>query len=566
MRAWFRSVPTEVAVLFACAVLFYAIGAWWGVPYATGPDRVQGWGIDDDTPLGPLTRIHEIIRPQPNPWLSHPLMHTFVVATAYAPYFLGLVATGEFTGISATYPFGLVDPVAALRTLSLIARLISVVMAGLVVGAAAWIGRALWGRATGLLYGTLVLFSFPFVYYARVGNVDATAAAFTMLAVAAFVAAMNRGLGVAGAVWLGAFTGAALATKESSVGIFLGMPLLLLLRHEPDGTAAWRTGGFWRAAAAGGAACFVVFGVGSGLFVDPRRFFAHLAYLRGLLDLVSSTDVGHPLAFPYTPAGHLGYLRATLWQLVEGMTALGAALAAMGIGLAWRARSRAGAVAVLPLLYLVYLFLTYRLVQIRYLMPAMLLLLGFTAHALVTLARTSAGRWRTLAMVLGAAVVLQESLVATGLTYEMLRDSRYAAGAWLAEHTNPGSTLAYFGPSSTLPPLEPSVDAVRATEDRGLYWTPPVDDQTISAILARWNQRRPTFVITMPDYTSHGLEHARSLPPRLYARLLDGSAGFEMVAEFHTPPLIPWLPMPSLDYPVVNPHIRIFAPKLTAPR
>lgn len=566
IRAWFRSIPTEVALLVVCAGLFYAIGAWWGVPYATGPDRVHAWGTDDDTPLGPLTQIHEIIRPQPNPWLSYPLMHTFVAATTYAPYFLGLVATGQFTGISATYPFGLADPVAALRTLSVIAHLLSVVMAALAVGAAAWIGRALWGRDTGVLYGTLVLFSFPLVYYARVGNVDATAAAFTMLAVAAFVDAMNRGLQVANATWLGVFTGAALATKESSVGLFVVVPLLLSMRREQSGDAAWRAAGFWRAAAAGGAACLIVFGVGSGLFVAPRRYFAHLAYLRSLLDLVSAPDVGHPLAFGYTPAGHLGYLRATVTRLAEGMTVPGVVLAVTGIGWSWRARSRAGALAVLPLVYVGYLFLTYRLVQIRYLMPAMLLLLGFTAHALVTLARTSAGRWRVVAFLLGAVVIGQKSLVATEVTYEMLRDSRYAAGAWLSQHTGPGSTLAYFGPSSTLPPLEPSVNAVRATEERGLYWTPPVDDQTIAAILARWEQHPPTFIITMPDYTSHGLEHARSLPPRLFARLLDGSAGADVVAEFHTPALIPWLPMPALDYAVVNPHIRIFRPKPAPPR
>ena len=371
-----------------------------------------------------------------------------------------------------------------------------------------------------MLYGVLVLLSFPLVYYARVGNVDATASAFTMLAVAVFVDAMTRGLRLPGAIWLGALTGAALATKESSVGIFAAMPLLLLLRREHPADAAsvaWRGAGFWRAAVAGGVACIVVFGIGSGLFVAPRRFFAHIAYLRGLLDLVSSVDVGHPFAFPSTLAGHLGYLRATSSKLIDGMTAPGLVLAAAGLGLAWRARSRALALAVLPVVYVLYLFSSYRLVQLRYLMPATLLLLGFAAHALVVMAQTRHLRWRGVALLLGAAVILQEAVVATNLTYAMLRDSRYAAGAWLAARTDQRSTVAFFGPASTLPPLEASVEAIRATEDRGLYWTPPLDDQTVAAILTRWERRRPTFIITMPDYTSHGgLPHARSLPPRLY--------------------------------------------------
>ncbi len=267
---------------------------------------------------------------------------------------------------------------------------------------------------------------------------------------------------------------------------------------------------------------------------------------------------------PFRPLSRAiwGTLRATASKLIQGITAPGIVLAAVGIGLVWRHRSQARALSVLPVVYVLYLYFSYRLVQIRYLMPAMLLLLAFAAHAVVMMARAPNLRWRVVAILLGGAVILQEAVVATNITYEMVRDSRYAAGAWLAEHTDQQSTVAYFGPSSTLPPLEASVEAVRATEDGGLYWTPPVDDRTIAAILARWESRRPTFIITMPDYTSHsGLAHARSLPPPLYEALLNGSAGVEMVAEFHTAPLIPWVPMPSLDYPVVNPHIRIFAPK-----
>ena len=310
LRSWLRSLPREVVVLWVLAALFYAIGAWWWVCRTRrAPDRVHAWGVDDDTPLGPLTQLHEIINPQPNPWLSYPLMHMFVAAAAYAPYFLGLVATGQFTGISATYPFGLTDPVAALRTLSIIAHLLSVFMGAVVVGAAAWIGRALWGRDTGVLYGVLVLLSFPLVYYARVGNVDATASAFSMLAVAVFVDAMRRGSG----------------SRAPSGSAPSPAPLWPRRSRRWESLPPCRSccccGASIRPTGLGGVARRrILAGCGGGWgrlrgFVRARqrplrrarRFFAHIAYLRGLLELVSRADVGHPFAFPSTLAGDLGY-------------------------------------------------------------------------------------------------------------------------------------------------------------------------------------------------------------------------------------------------------------------
>jgi hypothetical protein len=41
---------------------------------------------------------------------------------------------------------------------------------------------------------------------------------------------------------------------------------------------------------------------------------------------------------------------------------------------------------------------------------------------------------------------------------------------------------------------------------------------------------------------------------------LDGSLGYELAAHFESPRLFAWLVRPPLDYPTVNPPIRIFVP------
>ena len=55
------------------------------------------------------------------------------------------------------------------------------------------------------------------------------------------------------------------------------------------------------------------------------------------------------------------------------------------------------------------------------------------------------------------------------------------------------------------------------------------------------------------------MPHNITCPPEIYQSLLDGSIGYRLVRHFQTPPLIPWVRRPPLDYPSVNPPIRIFA-------
>ena len=92
------------------ALALYVPGFWWGIPHATAPDRTHAWGTDDETPLGPLAEIHNIIQPKPDRNLGYPLMHSFVVSASYAPYLGYLWATGGLANISGAYPFGLADP------------------------------------------------------------------------------------------------------------------------------------------------------------------------------------------------------------------------------------------------------------------------------------------------------------------------------------------------------------------------------------------------------------------------------------------------------------------------
>jgi hypothetical protein len=521
---------------------------------------VQSWGIDDESPLGPLSEMHNILQPKPDQWLSYPLMYSFVTAAAYAPYMLGLFLTGNWTSVSAAYPFGLSDPISALRTLTFIAHLVSVVMGTCAVVGMYQAARTIWDQTTGVLAALLVLVSFPLIYYARNGNVDAMAVGFIALATAAYSRILAEGISTRRAVWLGVCVGFGLATKESSVGVFIAMPPAILLHHlrsspSSDRSSARLVGPLVTGALAAGGA----FGLGSGLFVDPSRYLAHVRYLRGLLQLVSQADSPSVYAYPYTLSGHAGYLLATGHHLIEALSVPGLVVAVLGIGLAFRRRPAAG-LALLPLTFLVFSFLTYRLVQVRYLMPVTILLLLFVASAIVAAARSPRPSVRVVGLVLAVCILGRSVLISTDLTHQMLFDSRYAAAQWLASRTTAGDVVEYFGPPSNLPALKAGVISRVSTEFRGLYSRPRLDDTKAHEIVRGWYERKPKFIIIMPDYTSHQpAPYSRTLPPQVYRGLEQEAYDYKLVAFFETPALFPWLSEPLLDYPIVNPPIRIFA-------
>jgi hypothetical protein len=557
-------IPAQRGAL-AFAVLAFALylpGFWWGAPHATAPDRTHAWGTDDETPLGPLAEIHNIIQPKPEQNLGYPLMHSFVVSASYAPYMGYLWVTGGLTGVSGTYPFGLADPVGGLKALSLIAHFISVLMGAGVVLAAYNAGRTLWDDRTGALAALLVMVSFPMFYYSRTGNVDMAVLFFTALALTVFAHILAKGFTLRRAIWLGIFVGFAVGTKEPSVASFIALPFVLLAlqwrNREPDqGLFSWS---FWKAPVVAAFTCFLAFGLGSGLFVDPKRYFAHVEFVTGRLNDIREGGVGFMTIYPYTWSGHLELAGRIVGCLSDALTLPGLLLAVLGVLWAIRKESWTSAFALPALTLLIVLFFSARSVQLRYVMPAAFTLAFFAARAV-----TRAWQSRQLIVRVGFAVVAF-AVIGLGLlrgadlTYEMINDSRHAAAAWLEPRTGAGDRIEYFGVTEKLPPLKQGVISQRAIEYLGPLRQPRLDEGAVREIRQGWIERKPKYVVIIPDFhLSTEVPDNVSCPPPIYQDLLNGTLGYRLAADFQTPSLLPWVRRPSIDYPVVNPPIRIFA-------
>ena len=218
------SLSTYV-LLALLAFIVYFPGSWWGAPHATAPERTQSWGVDDETPLGPLAEIHNIIEPKADRNLGYPLMHSFVVAGAYTPYLGYLWLSGNWEEISAVYPFGMKNPVDSLKMMTYIAHWVCVVMGIVIVLATFEAGRVLKSQSTGIFAALFAMTSYPMFYYTRSGNVDVPMLFFLSLTIMVFARCQVFGFTVRRAAWIGIFRRVCIRNKGASHRCFAGHPV-----------------------------------------------------------------------------------------------------------------------------------------------------------------------------------------------------------------------------------------------------------------------------------------------------------------------------------------------------
>ncbi|MGQ0642806.1 MAG: ArnT family glycosyltransferase [Gemmatimonadaceae bacterium] len=551
--------PVVVAVL---ALALYVPAFWWGAPHATADDRTDAWGIDDLSPLGPLAQAHDIIAPKSemSPNLGYPLMHTFMVLGAFAPYVGYLSLSGGLDSPTVAYPHGFTDPVAALRNLGLIAHFLSVLLAVGIVVCAYGTARELWDEFTATIAALGAMLVYPMFYYARTSNVDVPVLFFIAAGFWAFAVIAKRGLTLRRAVILGALAGCAVATKEQGFASFAFVPVVLpFMREAATGERLWRSRVFWRAAPAGAVSAIVLYALGSGMVVDVDRWIAHIRFNTERMELARSGGVIFARYYPMSWQGHVELAGTVVALLRDALSAPGLALGVAGVVLAIRRTPRSALLAYSALVYLLILFFSARIIQLRYVMPVALILALYGGFAIVTAWRTARRvmRWATAALAGAAAATL--IVWAADLTYAMLNDSRHDAGAWLAARVRPGDALEYFGPANKNPPMPVLLSSRQAIPTRSSIYAADTGQVAIDAIRQSWQQRQPRFVALIPDYTSHGsAPYSASCPPAIYRALEDGSLGYSRVALFQTPALLAWSRRPQLDHPVVNPPIRLY--------
>jgi 4-amino-4-deoxy-L-arabinose transferase-like glycosyltransferase len=542
------------------AFLVYVPGFWWGAPHATAADRTNAWGVDDEPPLGPLAQAHDIIKPkaEQNPNLGYPMLHPFMVLATFAPYMGYQLASGQLKSPTVAFPHGFADPVTALRTLTLLAHFLSVLLAVGVVICAYGMGRTLWNERTGIAAAVAAMLVYPMFYYARNSNVDIPVLFFTAAALWSFTIIVRDGFTMQRALGFGGLVGLAVATKEPSFASFVFAPLVVMLLPNPGTTGLpLRRADFWRMALAAAGVSLVTYALAGGLVIDHRRWIAHIEFIRSRLTDLEANGVVFVKYYPRTLQGHIDFIVRLTTLLADALSWPGLALGAGAMIAAARNGRRDALLALSALGYLGVLFVSARAAQLRYVMPAALVIAIYAGHGAV-LAWERRTMWRVPALALATSGVVLLTLWAADLTAAMLRDSRYEAGRWIASNARPGDALEYFGSEHKHPPLPATLSSRHAIPSLGSMVRADTSAKAVATITDGWRERRPRFVILVPDYTNPGKPHAASCPPAVYRGLEDGTMGYRRIAFFETPALFPFARRPELDHPVVNPPIRLY--------
>lgn len=492
-----------------------AFGITWGLPNASGD-----WAIDSIAPFGPLRYAKEMLYGG-HWWSKYPPLHFTLLSLVYAPYALYLTLAGGLApGTLSEYPWGFGDPEVSVTYFTLMARVLSAAMG---VGASV-VAYRLAVELSGRLAGGFAAIAFACsplaVYYADAANLDMPYLFWSSLGLLALVR-IARGAPLGTYVRLGVFAAAAMATKDQAYGLFLLLPIPLLVLH-----ARARGGGGLRdrRLLAAGAAVVVTYLVAANVVIDFRGWLAHVYYI--------THDGSRPYQmYPGTLAGVAAFTLHVVGLVLETATPPIVVLAGVGL-YALAPHGRRGALLLLaaatsycltflgPILY----------VFPRFVLPLVLVCAVFAGVGAAALARR-AGLLGRVAVAASLAIVF---FYGTSMNLGLVWDSRYAAERWLAEHVDVGTLVGVNGESVYLPRLPVGLEGVQV-------------DVTAAGLVFAGAQ--PEYLVFSDAYYARYLRRAAVRPFML--QLFAGASGYEPVATFHSRHLLATSLIPTMNPRIV---------------
>jgi 4-amino-4-deoxy-L-arabinose transferase-like glycosyltransferase len=510
-----------IAVVALAAVL-NVLGIGWGLP----PAGIHAWDVDAVAPMGPLIAAKRMIL---DDWWNSgyfnkfPMGHFFLLMAAYTPYVGYLWLTGGLHRPSEVYPFGLEDPQTALTVLTVIARSVSALMGVGIVILVYLTARRLTGRHAAFFSALTIVCSPAFIFYAQTGNVDTPSLFWCALGLFALGRILTGPCARGNYLLLGVAAGMAAATKEQTVGLFLAMPLSVVIAHARHAhpvarpaTAFFRTvldrrllGGLLASIATFAVATHLVFNWdGNMVRLQMRLLGIHPVY-----------GTSHPgrLAGPVGPSDGIAEIAR---HTAESMNPVLFAAGVAGLVVLWRRQQWARHFALAALGYAALSVSMMHFIAARFVMEVVLVFAFFVGPVLGGLWRWSVAHSRPLTA--GLLLVWAYSF-AYGLEvdYLLVRDARYDAERWLQAHA-PDTRIEAFSRPTYLPRFPGHVH-VRYSE------------MTARDLLAL-AERSPDFLVLSSAFSRRFEEEAEAAA--LLAGLLRGDFGYRPVRVFRREPLV----------------------------
>jgi 4-amino-4-deoxy-L-arabinose transferase-like glycosyltransferase len=477
-----------LGLVLAAALVLGAWGLRWGLPseYGWAPDELLPQEVDAAVSARFAQGWHS----------KYPPLHFVLLAAASLP----ARAAGRLLHRDAAW-------VHEARMTA--GRVLSLALALGVLIVVARCGREIGDPLAGVMAAALLTISVPFVYYAKMANLDVPYLFWFALSLLFFLRALRRAW-MRDFILFGLASAAAVATKDQAFALYvLAVPVLaadVYARRRGDGLRALadpRIG----ALLATGALAYVLL---AGVAVNPGGWLAHVRLIVG----PASTSFR---MFDRGLGGHVELLRQAARHLVfvMGWPALLACAAGLALAARDRPRWRPLLLALVPVVSYVLFFLSVVLyVYDRFLLPVALVLSLFGGLALAAAMRVRSP-W---ARVLAAAVLAFGAARAASVDVLLRHDSRYAVEDWLRREVGPSPLVAAVGPLEYLPRFE------------GLRW------RRLGPAASRLLQVSPEVVVVNADYARRADEGSGERA--FHAALDDGSLGYREVLRHRGSPRV----------------------------
>lgn len=421
-------------LLLAASFLLIVPSIGWGLP-----DRIA-WAPDELTPMDITDGAAKLYS---GGWhLKYPPLQLYLVTFLYTPFFLA-----QWLGVVD------LDAELTYSALFVLLRAMSVAMGVGTVYVVYRCGLQLYDRRdAGLAAGALVACMPPFVYYAKMANVDVPYLFWFALSLLFYIRIVQSDRT---RDWVGfALTGAlAIITKDQAYGFYL-LPVLHLFwlrsrQLNAEGSSS-RLRGLWadRRLRLAAVTSVAVFAVGHNLLFNLTGFIDHIAVLVGPLSQEARQ-------FPATPAGHLAMAWEALRVLALCLTPVG--LLVCAIGLAGRVRAKGWGELYLLLPALSYYLCVISIVMYhydRFFLGVCFILALFGGKMIADAVAT--GPWLVWRRSAVAGLFVYLALAGLSVDVVMANDSRYTVERWLDDPSHTGGQVGIPGMAIYLPRVAPS--------------------------------------------------------------------------------------------------------------
>lgn len=482
---------TPLGKVLAAALLLRLTGFTWGMP------SYDGWDDDGVAPRDFLVGVLETYWPGHH--YTYPPLHLLLLAVAAAPVWLSTIARAP--GLTPAAVISTFIDVPTMTAMALVARAVTVGMslgllwnlaaigtllrgpepAGRAGRAGAWVAVACGLNAVVTYYSQTTNLDVPYLFWAVIG---------LRWLVHAIVHRAPRSLRR-----VVVFAALAVATKDQAYALFaLGVPAALGAWLILDAKARPLVPAILKELAVGIAIGLPLLLLLDGAVTNPSGWRDRVAYLLG----PASQD------FAYYPATLSGRLRAALNTFLsfdQFYPWAFALLAALGLGIAWRAPDRARrAAGLVPLLaalsFTIAFDMSARRSEHRFALPQMVLFGLYAGLALDELDARFASAGRRSSFALGIAPVLLYALFhCVAVDVAMLLDPRYDAERWMSEHVKPDDRMEIYGSNVELPRL-PADAAIQRVDLSGIEGRNPILGVTeVSDRFSNIEARRPRFIV-----------------------------------------------------------------------